>query len=160
MIITFPGQEGVSIEIFAKYLFMRQTSDFGSISAVKYVLSRHSLQIECWFLDNNASMDHMDRMNTSCPGHEGVSDEINAKYLNFDDFSDFAISPAHRHGFCERMCPPLQVGVDRPHSTFPWDHGRLFIRENAGRYVVWCLCEGHDGRLGGQNLRLMVVWDF
>ena len=113
MIITFPGQEGVSIEIFAKYLFMRQTSDFGPISAVKYVLSRHSLQIECSFLDNNASMDHMDRMNTSCPGHKGVSDEINAKYLNFDDFSDLLtrlsrfrhLQSTQNPRFCRRRLP-------------------------------------------------------
>ena len=105
MIITFPGHEAVSLEIFAKYLFLRQTSDFGPISAVKHVFSRLSLQIECWFLDNNVTMDHMDRMNTSCPGHQGVSDEINEKYLIFDDISDLPISGAHRDGFWERMCP-------------------------------------------------------
>ena len=153
MIITFPGQEAVSHEIFAKYLFLRQMSDFGPISAVKHVISRHSLQVGCWFLDNNVTMDQMDRMNTSFSGQEGVSHEINAKYLIFDDFSDLPISAAHRDGFYERMCPSLQVGVYRPNTTLPWDHRRLFIRENAGRYGVWCHCEGHDGRLGGQNLR-------
>ena len=56
-------------------------------------------------------MDYADRMNTSFPGREGVSDEILAKYLIFDDFSDFAISDAQRVGFCERMRPSLQVGV-------------------------------------------------
>ena len=104
---TFPGHEAVSLEIFAKCLFLRQTSYFGPISAVKHGEFSTSLQIECWFLDNNASMDHMDRMNTSCPGHKGVSDEINAKHLIFDDISDFDISAAHRDGFCERMCPSL-----------------------------------------------------
>ena len=107
MIITFPGHEYVSLEIFAKYLFLRQTSDFGPISAVKHVFSRLSLQIEYWFLDNNVTMDHMGRMNTFCPGHEAGSGEINAKYLIFDDISDLAISPAHRDGFCELMCPCL-----------------------------------------------------
>ena len=63
-------------------------SDFGPISAVKHVISRHSLQVGCWFLDNNVTMDQMDRMNTSFSGQEGVSHEINAKYLIFDDFSD------------------------------------------------------------------------
>ena len=107
MIVTFLGREAVSVEIFAKYLFLRQTSDFGPISAVKHVNSRLSLQLECWFLYNNVAMDHMDRMKTSLPGHEGVSGEINAKYLIFDDISDFDISAAHRDGFCERMCPSL-----------------------------------------------------
>ena len=107
MITTFLGQEAVSVEIFAKYLFLRQTSDFGPISAVKHVNSRLSLQLECWFLYNNVAMDHMDRMKTSLPGHEGVSGEINAKYLIFDDISDFDISAAHRDGFCERTCPCL-----------------------------------------------------
>ena len=104
---TFPGHEGVSREIFAKYLFLRQTSDFGPISAVMHVISRHCLQIECWFLDNNVTMDHMERTNTSFPGRKGESLEINAKYLIFDDFSDLAISAARRGGFCERMCPSL-----------------------------------------------------
>ena len=107
MIITFPGQEAVSHEIFAKYLFLRQMSDFGPISAVKHVISRHSLQVGCWFLGNNVTMDHMDRKKTSFPGHQGVSLEINAKYLIFDDVSDLAISPACRDGFWERMCPCL-----------------------------------------------------
>ena len=95
-------------------------------------------------------MDHMDRMNTSCPGHEGVSGEINAKYLIFDDFSDLAISAAHRDGFCERMCPNLQVGVYRPNTTRLWDHRRLVMWVIAGRYGVWCHRDGHDGRLGGK----------
>ena len=125
-------------------------SDFGPISAVKHVFSRHSLQAECWFFDSSPPMTHMDRMSTSFPGHEGVSHEINAKYLIFDDFSDLAISAAHRDGVCKRMCPSLQVGVYRPNTTLPWDHRRLFIRGNAGRYAVWCHCEGHVGRLGGQ----------
>ena len=101
----------------------------------------------------------MDRMDSTFLGHEGVSAEIIAKYLIFDDVSDFAISADHRDGFCERMCPSLQVGVHRPHTTLPWDHRRLFILVNAVRCVVWCHCEGHDGRLGGQNLRLLAVWD-
>ena len=66
-------------------------------------------------------------MNKSFPGHEGVSHEISAKYLIFDDFSDFTISAAQRDSFCERVCPSLQVGVYRPHTTLPWDHTRLII---------------------------------
>ena len=89
-------------------------------------------------------------MNITFPGHEGISQEINAKYLIFDDFSDLAISDAQRDGFCERMCSPLQVGVHRLLTTLPWDHRRPVIQENAERYGVWCHCEGHDGRLGGQ----------
>ena len=99
-------------------------------------------------------MDHADRMNTSFPGHEAISGEITANYLIFADVSDLAISDAHRDGICERMCPSLQVGVYRPHSTLPWDHRSLIIRLNAGRYGVWCHCEGHVGRMGGQILRL------
>ena len=157
-IITFPGHEAVSGEINAKYLFLRQMSDLGPISAIKHVNSRHCLQNECWFLDNSPSMDYTDRMNSSFPGQEGVFDEILAEYLIFDDISDFAISVAHRDGVCERMCPSLQVGVHRPHTTLPWDHRRLIIKENAGRYVVWCHCEGHDGRLGGHWMAV-AVWD-
>ena len=59
MIITFPGHEGVSREIFAKYLFLRQVSDFGPNLAAKHMISRQSLQIECWFFDINVTMDHM-----------------------------------------------------------------------------------------------------
>ena len=107
-------------------------------------------------------MDHMDRMNTSFPGHEAVSDEITAKYLIFDDFSVLAISAAHRDGFCERMCPSLRVGVYLPHTTLPWDHRRLMRRENLARYVVWCDCKGHVGRMGGQigsSWASASVWD-
>ena len=154
IIITFPGHEAAYREINAKYHFLRQMSDLGPISVVKHVNFRHSLQIECWFLDNNIPMDYADRINTTFPGHEGVSDEILAKYLIFDDNSDFAISAANRDGFCEGMCPSLQVGVYRPHATLPWDHRRLIIWANAGRYVVWCHREGHEGRLGGQ----ICVW--
>ena len=111
---TFPGHEAVSRKINAKYLSLRQLSEFDPFSAVKHVNSRHSLQIKCWFLDNHIPMDYADRMNTSFPGHEGVSHEILAKHLIFDDISDFAISADHRDGYCERMCPTLQVGVHRP----------------------------------------------
>ena len=52
------------------------------------------------------------------------------------------------------MCPSLQVGVYLPKTTLPWDHKRLIIRENAARLRICCLCEGHDGRLGGQ----ICVW--
>jgi hypothetical protein len=129
----FPGREAVSFEINAKYLFLRQMSDLGSISAAKHVCSRHSLRIECWFLDNSPPMDHADRMNTSFPGHEGISGEITANYLIFADVSDLAISAAHRDGICERMCPSLQVGVSRPHTALLWDHRRLIMRVNIAR---------------------------
>ena len=89
-------------------------------------------------------------MNASFPGHEAVSHEILAKYLIFDDFSDVTISDAHRDGFCERMGPLFQVGVYRPGTTLPWDRRRLFILVNAKGCVVWCHCEGYDGRAGGQ----------
>ena len=151
---SFSGREAVSREINAKYHFWRQVSDFGPFLGEQRVISRHTLQVECWFLDNNLPMDHMDRTNTSFSGHEGVSEEINAKYLIFDDFSVFAISAAHRDGFCERMCPSLQVGVYLPNTTLPWDHRRLIMWENSGRFVVCCLCEGHVGRMGGQ----ICVW--
>ena len=89
-----------------------------------------------------------------------VSDEILAEYLFFDDISALAISDAQRDGVFDRTCPSLQVGVHRLHTTLPWDHRRLFIQENAERYGVWCHCEGHHGRLGGQILRLVAaVWD-
>ena len=153
---TYPGHEAVSREINAKYLFLRQMSDFDPFSAVKHVNSRHTLQIECWFLDNSPTMDYVDRVDTSFLGHEAVSDEILAKYLIFDEISDLAISADHRDGVCERMCPSLQVGVYRLNTKLPWDHRRLVMKENAGRYVVWCHCEGHDGRLGGQ----ICVWWF
>ena len=68
-------------------------------------------------------------MNTSFPGHEGVSGEITDKYLIFAAVSDFAISAAHHDGFYERMCPFLQVGVDRLDTTLPCDHRRLVIRK-------------------------------
>ena len=157
-IITFPGHEAVSHEINAKYLFLRQMSDLGPISAVKHANSRHTLPIECWFLDNSLPMNYADRMSTTFPGHEGVSHEILAKYLIFDDISDLTISPAHRNGFCERMCPSLQVGVYRGDTTLPWDHRRLIMCEIAGRYGVWCHCKGHNGRLGGQFV-WVAVWD-
>ena len=124
---SFPGREAVSGEINAKYHFWRQMSDFGPFLSKQRVISRHTLQVECWFLNNNPSIDHMGRMKTSFPWHEGVSDEITAKYLIFSDFSVFAISAAHRDGFCERMCPSLQVDVYLPHTTLPWDHRRLII---------------------------------
>ena len=130
---SFPGREGVSFEINAKYHFLRQMSDFGHFSGGKHVFSRVHLQIQCWFLDNNPLMYRADRMDTSYPGQEGVSDEIIAKYLIFYDFSDLAISAAQRGGFCERMRPSLQVGVYLPHTTLPWDHRRLTMRENPGR---------------------------
>ena len=85
---TYSGHEAVSGEINAKYLFLRQMSDFGPFSAIKHVNSRHSSQNECWFLDKSPPMDYADRMNASFPGHEAVSHEILAKYLIFDDFSD------------------------------------------------------------------------
>ena len=44
---SFPGREAVSREINAKYLFLRQMSDLGPISAVKHVFPRHTLQDEC-----------------------------------------------------------------------------------------------------------------
>ena len=78
-----PGQEAISHEIVAKYHILRQMSDFGPISAVQHVVSRHSLQVESWFFDSSPPANHMDRTNTSFPGHEGVSFEINAKYLKF-----------------------------------------------------------------------------
>ena len=78
-------------------------------------------------------MDHADRMNTSFPGHEGISGEITANYLIFADVSDLDISDAHRDSICERMCPSLQVGVSRPHTALPWDHRRLIMRENIAR---------------------------
>ena len=56
------------------------------------------------------------------------------------------------------MCPSLQVGVYRPHTTLPWDHRRLFILVNAGRYGVWCHHKGHDGRLGGKICVWVAVW--
>ena len=130
---SFPGRGAVSREINAKYLFLRQMSDLGSISAAKHVCSRHTLRIECWFLDSSPPMDHADRMNTSFPGHEAVSEEITAKYLIFDDVSDFTISDAHRDGIFERMCPSLQVGVSRPHTALLWDHRRLIMRVNIAR---------------------------
>ena len=71
------------------------------------------------------------------PGHEGVPHEIIAEYLIFDDFSDFAISAAHRDGFCERTCPWLQVGVYRPHTALPWEHRSLFIWERQLRLLLW-----------------------
>ena len=148
--MTYPGHEAVSLEINAKYLFLRQMSDFGPFSAVKHVNSRHPLQIECWFLEKNPCMGHTDRMNTSFPVHDAVCHDISAKYLIFDDIADLAISEAHRDGICERMCQSLQVDVYRPQTTLPWDHRRLVMKENAGIYAVWCHCEGHDGRLGGQ----------
>ena len=118
---SFPGHEGVSDEMFAKYLFLRQMSDFGQFWREKHMFSGHCLQIECWFLHRNSSMDHGNRMNTSFPGHEGVSGEISAKYLIFAAFSDLAISAAHRDGFCARMCSSLQDGVYRPDTTLPWE---------------------------------------
>ena len=78
----------MTFEINAKYPVLRQMSDLGPISAVKHVFPRHTLQIECWFLDDNPPMNHTDRMNTSFPGHEGLSDEITAKYFIFAEFSD------------------------------------------------------------------------
>ena len=57
--ITFPGHKAVSLEIFANHLFLRQVSDFGPISAVQHVVSRHSLQVECWFLDSSPPMNHI-----------------------------------------------------------------------------------------------------
>ena len=76
---SFPGREGVFDEINAKYHFLRQMSDFGPFLGEQRVISRHTLQVECWFLDNNLPMGHMDRMNTSFPGHEGVSDATDTK---------------------------------------------------------------------------------
>ena len=134
MNISFPGREGVSDEINAKYHFLRQMSDFGQFLGELRVISRHILQVECWFLDNNSSMDHMDRMKTSFPGHEGISCEILAKYFILSVFSDLAISAAHRDGFCERMWPSLQVGVYLPHTTLSWDHRRL-IRQGESREI-------------------------
>ena len=148
---SFPGREAVSREINAKYHFLRQMSDFGPFLGEQRVISRHTLQVECWFCDSRLPMNHMDRMNTSFPGREGASHEITAKYLIFDDFSVLAISATHRDGFCERMWPSLQVDVYLPHVTLPWDHRSLIMRENAVRYVVWCDCKGHDVRMGGQN---------
>ena len=130
---SFPGQEVVSREINAKYPFLRQMSDFGPFLGEQRVISRHTLQVKCWFLDNNPPMGHMDRMNTSFPGHEGVSEEINAKYLVFPDFSVLAISAAYRDSFCERMWPSLQVGDYLPHARLPWDHRSLIMWENAVR---------------------------
>ena len=130
---SFRWREAVSREINAQYLFLRQMSDFGHFLGEQRVISRHTLQVECWFRDNRLPMDHMDRINTSFPGREAVSREITAKYLILDDFSVLAISDAHRDGFCERMCPSLQVGVYLPHTTLSWDHKRLTMRENPGR---------------------------
>ena len=93
-IVTFPGHEGVSQEINAKYLFLRQVSEFGPVSPIKDVISRRSLQVERWFFDNNPTIPYADRMNTTFPGQEGVSHEILAKCLIFDDISDLAISGA------------------------------------------------------------------
>ena len=104
---SFPGREGVFDEITTKYHFLRHVSDLGHFSGEKHGFSRVALQIQCWFLDNNPLMYHADQMGTSFPGREGVSDEITAKCIIFDDFSDLAISAAHRDGFCERMCPCL-----------------------------------------------------
>ena len=78
-------------------------------------------------------MGYTDRMNTSFPGHEAVSEEITAKYLIFDDVSDLAISDAHRDGICERMCPSLQVGVSRPHTALLWDHRKMIMSVNIAR---------------------------
>ena len=93
---SFPGRKAVSLEINAKYLFLRQMSDLGSISAAKHVFTRHTLQIECRFLDSSPSMDCKDRMNTIFPVREGISEEITANYLIFADVSDLDISDAHR----------------------------------------------------------------
>ena len=93
MIITFPGHEGVSQEINAKYLFLRQVSEFGPVSPIKDVISRRSLQVERWFFDNNPTIPYADRMNATFPGQEGVSHEILAKCLIFDDISDFLAPP-------------------------------------------------------------------
>ena len=79
-------------------------------------------------------MYYADRMNKSLPGQEGVTHEISVKRLIFEDISDFAISGAQRDGFCERMCPSLQVGVYLPHTTLPWDHRRL-IRQGESREI-------------------------
>ena len=130
---SFPGREALSDEINAQYHYLRQMSDFGPFLGEQRVISRQTLQVECWFLNSNQPMDHMKRMRTSYPGREGVSEEITAKYLIFDDFSVFAISAAHRDNFCEGMCPSLQVGVYLPRSTFPWDHRRLIMWENPAR---------------------------
>ena len=133
------------IPLFAAYVGFRQFL-FGE----QRVFSRHSLQIECWFLEIKAPMGHTNGMNSSFLWQEGVSDEITAKYLIFDDVSDLTISGAHRDGFCARMCPSLEVGVYRRDATLPWDHGRLVVRKNPGRYVVWCHSEGHVGRWEGK----------
>ena len=147
---SFSGREGVSDEINAKCHFLRQMSDFGPFLGELRLISRHSLQIECWFLDKRTPVDYADRMNTSFPGHKAVSHEILTKYFIFDDMSDLPISDAQRVGFCERICLSLQVGVYRLNTALIWDHKRLVIQENAGRCVVWCHRKGHDGRLGGQ----------
>ena len=100
-------------------------------------------------------MGHTDRMNTSFPGHEGVSGEITAKYLIFAAVSDLAISGAHRDGFYECMCPSLQVGVDRRRTTLPCDHRRLVIRKKSGRHVVWYHSDGMlvewEGKIVGRS---------
>ena len=106
-IITFPGHGAVSREINAQYLILRQMSDLRPISAVKHANSLHTLQIECWFFDNSSLIYYEDRMNTSFPGHEGVSHEISAKYLIFDDFSDLTVFVSA----CAHLCK--LVFIDR-----------------------------------------------
>ena len=66
-------------------------------SGAKHAISRHSLQVECWFLDDSAPMDYVDRTNVTFPGHEDVSREINAKYLFLRQMSEFGPISAIKH---------------------------------------------------------------
>ena len=84
-------------------LFLQAICQF---SGVEHASSRHSVQVECWLLDINPAMDHADRMNITFPGHEGVSDEINAKYLFLRQMSDFGQFWRAKHVFSRH---PLQI---------------------------------------------------
>ena len=75
-------------------LFWRAICQF---SGTEHAISRHSLQVECWFFDNNHPMDQMNRINTTFPGQEAVSREILSKYLFLRQTSDFGPISAVMH---------------------------------------------------------------
>ena len=66
-------------------------------SGAKHASSRHSLKVECGFLDDSAPMDYVDRTNMTLPGHEAVSRETNAKYLFLRQTSDLGPISAAKH---------------------------------------------------------------
>ena len=73
---------------------------------MEHAISRHSLQVECWFLDNSPAVKYADRIIITFPGHEAVSREINAKYHLLWQMSDLGPISVVKH---VNSRPSLQI---------------------------------------------------